>query len=399
MTKLQLLNQYLTERLMEAVREILEVVGDMISEYQEETARAQRENESLRRRLREVVFVAEAPWTETQEPAAPPVLGGRSPARQEVPALDWDARQKADVETAAGDGKREPCNHPCALDRLPAEEAAQEAPTPGLKKLALEIALSVVSPSSSVSAVHLAEGVVSGATRSAAAAEPEPLPGLRPELVKSEPGDVDPKPERLSEAHANDGVQDNPGGALCDAGASAACDTKGALFESVEQTGKPDEACGDSCLVTFVGDKQHCCFQCGKFFSQRFNLKTHLQIHSGERPYSCNWCGRSFTQSADLRRHQRIHTGEKPHRCTWCEKSFTQVGNLKRHLRIHTGERPYCCSLCGKSFNDGDTLKKHKRIHTGERPYYCTHCSKTFTAASSLQNHLRNHTRESRQPL
>ncbi|KPP68194.1 hypothetical protein Z043_113159 [Scleropages formosus] len=236
MTKLQLLNQYLTERLMEAVREILEVVGDMISEYQEETARAQRENESLRRRLREVVFVAEAPWTETQEPAAPPVLGGRSPARQEVPALDWDARQKADVETAAGDGKREPCNHPCALDRLPAEEAAQEAPTPGLKKLALEIALSVVSPSSSVSAVHLAEGVVSGATRSAAAAEPEPLPGLRPELVKSEPGDVDPKPERLSEAHANDGVQDNPGGALCDAGASAACDTKGALFESVEQT-------------------------------------------------------------------------------------------------------------------------------------------------------------------
>lgn len=54
MAKLQLLNAYLTERLMVAVDEILEVVGGTVSEFEEETARTKRENEVLKRRLREV---------------------------------------------------------------------------------------------------------------------------------------------------------------------------------------------------------------------------------------------------------------------------------------------------------------------------------------------------------
>lgn len=37
-----------------AVHEVLEVVKETVSEYQEKTARTQRENESLRRRLQEM---------------------------------------------------------------------------------------------------------------------------------------------------------------------------------------------------------------------------------------------------------------------------------------------------------------------------------------------------------
>ncbi|KAG5263238.1 hypothetical protein AALO_G00284110 [Alosa alosa] len=58
MTKLQLLNAYLTERLGEVVREILDVVEDTVSEYLEETARTRRENDSLRRQLRDAVLLA-----------------------------------------------------------------------------------------------------------------------------------------------------------------------------------------------------------------------------------------------------------------------------------------------------------------------------------------------------
>lgn len=63
MTKLQLLNAYLTERLAVVVKEILGVVEDTVTEYREETARAKRENESLRRQLRDILLLeAETEW-------------------------------------------------------------------------------------------------------------------------------------------------------------------------------------------------------------------------------------------------------------------------------------------------------------------------------------------------
>lgn len=63
MTKLQLLNAYLTERLTVVVKEILDVVEDTVTEYREETARAKRENESLRRQLRDILLLeAETEW-------------------------------------------------------------------------------------------------------------------------------------------------------------------------------------------------------------------------------------------------------------------------------------------------------------------------------------------------
>lgn len=63
MTKLQLLNAYLTERLAALVKEVLDVVEDTVAEYREETARTRRENESLRRQLRDILLLeAETEW-------------------------------------------------------------------------------------------------------------------------------------------------------------------------------------------------------------------------------------------------------------------------------------------------------------------------------------------------
>lgn len=63
MTKLQLLNAYLTERLTVVVKEILDVVEDTVTEYREEAARTKRENESLRRQLRDILLLeAETEW-------------------------------------------------------------------------------------------------------------------------------------------------------------------------------------------------------------------------------------------------------------------------------------------------------------------------------------------------
>ncbi|KAJ8284285.1 hypothetical protein COCON_G00031350 [Conger conger] len=77
MTKLQILNAFMTERLMVAVQEILEVIGNTMSEYQQETTRIKRENESLKWKLREVGLEAETTWETDAQLAALPVMRGR----------------------------------------------------------------------------------------------------------------------------------------------------------------------------------------------------------------------------------------------------------------------------------------------------------------------------------
>ncbi len=62
MTKLQLLHRALNERLMAAVEQIMEMVGGTVLEYEEETIRARKENEVLRRRLRWMEGANRADW-------------------------------------------------------------------------------------------------------------------------------------------------------------------------------------------------------------------------------------------------------------------------------------------------------------------------------------------------
>lgn len=54
MTKIERLNTRVENLLFKAVQEVLEVVKETVTEYQERTARTQRENQSLKRRLQEL---------------------------------------------------------------------------------------------------------------------------------------------------------------------------------------------------------------------------------------------------------------------------------------------------------------------------------------------------------
>lgn len=49
--------------------------------------------------------------------------------------------------------------------------------------------------------------------------------------------------------------------------------------------------------------KKHSCPYCGKGFSQSFNLRLHVNTHTGERPYKCDLCPKTFTQRSNLNVH------------------------------------------------------------------------------------------------
>ncbi|XP_078112516.1 uncharacterized protein LOC144521782 [Sander vitreus] len=141
-----------------------------------------------------------------------------------------------------------------------------------------------------------------------------------------------------------------------------------------------------------TGGKTFSCSVCGKSFSLKKTLTSHMRLHSEEKCLTCSVCKACFCKPDDLVKHMRIHTGEKPFSCSVCSKRFALKETLKRHLVIHTGEKPFSCSICSKRFARSETLKRHFIVHTGHKSFMCSVCSKRFAHKQSLNKHLAVHT-------
>nr|XP_020466554.1 zinc finger protein 420-like isoform X2 [Monopterus albus]XP_020466555.1 zinc finger protein 420-like isoform X2 [Monopterus albus]XP_020466556.1 zinc finger protein 420-like isoform X2 [Monopterus albus]XP_020466557.1 zinc finger protein 420-like isoform X2 [Monopterus albus]XP_020466558.1 zinc finger protein 420-like isoform X2 [Monopterus albus] len=154
----------------------------------------------------------------------------------------------------------------------------------------------------------------------------------------------------------------------------------------------------------------HVCPYCGKTFTRRVFLRTHVYSHTGEKLFTCKVCTKSFSNSQSLLRHSMSHTGAKPFSCDVCDKNFSQAATLKRHQRIHTsteprrkrGRKPVCtldsegsahlfpCPHCPSRFNTEDQLNHHKLLHTSH-PFPCPECGAAFKRRKDLDLHSLTH--------
>uniref|UniRef100_A0A3P9LP82 Zinc finger protein 574 n=1 Tax=Oryzias latipes TaxID=8090 RepID=A0A3P9LP82_ORYLA len=153
----------------------------------------------------------------------------------------------------------------------------------------------------------------------------------------------------------------------------------------------------------------HVCPYCGKKFTRRVFLRTHVYSHTGEKLFTCKVCTKSFTNSQSLLRHSMSHTGNKPFCCDVCGKNFSQSATLKRHQQIHSSLQPrrkrgrkpvrsplegaahlFACPNCPSRFSTEEQLNHHKLLHTSH-PFPCPDCGEAFKRRKDLDLHSLTH--------
>uniref|UniRef100_A0A3B3QRL7 C2H2-type domain-containing protein n=1 Tax=Paramormyrops kingsleyae TaxID=1676925 RepID=A0A3B3QRL7_9TELE len=351
MTVLQNLNAYLTERLMVAAGEILEVVAKTILEYQDETARTMKENEELRRRLREVGGQNKL-MSDSAHHVAPPVSSGAAPQGQHPHEQQCNSGLEEDREPQQTDIKQE----------FP--EQHESKPEQGVVDLNKQASAFTCTENPSELRIHQTSLPFEEKNEEVGC-----LPHMLPDQIKSELDELDysiqehpifSQPLNRINNGSNTAESEN----LVDMNWM---ESGGVMPELNEQDSGRE--------VSIVS-----CSWCARTFSQLSDLKIHLLIHKGEKP-------------ARVKPHEGIHTGKARNCCSVCGKSFPYLGKLKEHVRIHTGEKPFGCTVCGKRFSQSVHLKVHLRVHTGEKPYGCPFCGKRFIQSSQIKRHLAIHTR------
>uniref|UniRef100_A0A182JHK8 C2H2-type domain-containing protein n=1 Tax=Anopheles atroparvus TaxID=41427 RepID=A0A182JHK8_ANOAO len=164
------------------------------------------------------------------------------------------------------------------------------------------------------------------------------------------------------------------------------------------------EVC-DKKLDSFQALKEHCRAEhgavgrvicCGKRFTRKDRLHTHILNHVQPDAFKCETCGQICKSKATLQAHRKQHLspGERAHQCSRCEQRFVSRSQLTNHEVTHvpSEKRKHVCSTCAKAFAFKYVLVRHMKLHNrNQKEFVCEICAKPYSTESGLKQHLADH--------
>lgn len=391
MSKIERLNARVAKLLSLAVHEVLDVVKETVSEYQQKTARTQRENESLKRRLLEL-----------QERLLKDTFG---PETLTAPLLEKDhveehIKQEKEISQDNEDNSIIPSKD--TITAILCSESQKDLSSQTItrsgnllpfspqrtepRQFNTQVSPNVKQPQTIVpdpfsdlnsTCDDMLQPILTNVNRTLNISNPT-IPGslstftpcLSSDAIKKEPNECN----SYTSLHM-----------FLEAAESSYSIPSGYPNQELSQVG-PGHCSGPS----FSGSKNGLeeSFEVSKTSASvsdnRFN--SNGEEYKGQDNIISNW-----RPIGSLRKSHRHISREKRYCCPLCGRGFNHAGDFKKHKRVHTGEKPYCCLVCGKCFSQAGYLKIHQRYHTGERPYGCAQCGKWFSHSSNLKKHQRTH--------
>lgn len=265
MSKLELLNVFVNDRLTAAAQDIFRAVKDTVGEYQAECQaellRSREENQRLRQLLNAAV---QRLLLRPESQSAPSPLNGQT---------DWSCEEGgALVKEEPTEAGQCVCRSPLAPVQVKTEreEPVESGPRSSSEHESMNPA--------DCESTNLVSCESTSPVNCESTSPPENPPSSRPLPLFSGPGHALHKWHRCGE---------------CGKGFNFACQL-------------------EVHMRWHTKEKPYCCAVCRKSFTTVSMLKRHHRIHTGEKPFHCHVCGKSFNQSAHLNTHFRLHTREYP---------------------------------------------------------------------------------------
>lgn len=137
-----------------------------------------------------------------------------------------------------------------------------------------------------------------------------------------------------------------------------------------------------------------CCDKCHTFFNSFMAIEAHNEtVH--KYLTTCKVCYKGFKTSSNLERHNRIHQGKRDYKCFCCGREFSRKDHLTSHILTH----PVKCPVCSQEFKERTSLASHCGVRHRLEVKFCNCCNEALTNNDDYEQHIRSHASSSRSSI